>query len=349
MRRTATPILMLLLLWGNAGAKDVAVKIADLPEKFRSFDVWGLEFSPDAHALAVGINNTINIWDWRRKHIETTLAPPHGANPPTCADPLQYSQDGSLVGVCVGRAAGDVYVRIWDAMNFSVARDILAMGPGTATAFTFSPDGLGLLYVVNSAQPIEHLFVEGIRNPQSGFKLTLPDFGPVAAVMSPGGDLAAITGSLLVRPAGVTDNAERILKSRFEPRVYIVDMRQKKVIKEIIANAVGPLTWSVDSLRIAVAGAQRVEIFDVQSGVVRVSEFVANSGNMNVLFTPDNKYFIESDFDALGNGLGVKIWDSAHHQLLQHLKGNVGSIAVTRDGKYLAVGMSGHTAIFQLN
>lgn len=70
--------------------------------------------------------------------------------------------------------------------------------------------------------------------------------------------------------------------------------------------------------------------------------------HMNNRFTYDGRYFIESDMTGRGTGLGGKIWDSQRHTLLQEIPGNIGSIAVSRDGKYLAVGGTGRTTIWEV-
>ena len=69
--------------------------------------------------------------------------------------------------------------------------------------------------------------------------------------------------------------------------------------------------------------------------------------HMNLRFTSDGRYFIECDLNGRGTGLGVKIWDGQHHNLLQEIPGNIGSIAVSRDGKYLAVGETGRATIWE--
>jgi hypothetical protein len=52
--------------------------------------------------------------------------------------------------------------------------------------------------------------------------------------------------------------------------------------------------------------------------------------------------------DGLGNGLGVKIWDNQRLKVLQEIAGNIGSVDVTRDSRYLAMGGHGRTTIWQL-
>jgi hypothetical protein len=75
---------------------------------------------------------------------------------------------------------------------------------------------------------------------------------------------------------------------------------------------------------------------------------IEHSGNMNVRFTSDGRFFIDSDLNGTGKGLGVNIWDGQHQKLLQHISaGDIGSIAVSRDGKLLAIGETGRTTIWQ--
>ncbi len=84
-----------------------------------------------------------------------------------------------------------------------------------------------------------------------------------------------------------------------------------------------------------------------QSGEKLVLEELEKATHMIVRFTSDGRYFIECDANGRGTGLGVKIWDSQHRKLLQEISGNIGSIAVSRAGKYLAVGTAGRTTIWQ--
>jgi hypothetical protein len=52
--------------------------------------------------------------------------------------------------------------------------------------------------------------------------------------------------------------------------------------------------------------------------------------------------------NARGTGLGAHIWDVGHEKLLQTIPGNVDNIAVSRNGRYLAVGFDELTTIWQL-
>jgi hypothetical protein len=92
-----------------------------------------------------------------------------------------------------------------------------------------------------------------------------------------------------------------------------------------------------------------VNIFEVPSGQSLVEENLPASAHMNVRFTPDGRYFVESDYNGRGTGLGVRIFDSQRRQVLQEIPGNVSSIAVSRDSRYLAVATTNAlTTIWQL-
>jgi hypothetical protein len=102
-----------------------------------------------------------------------------------------------------------------------------------------------------------------------------------------------------------------------------------------------------DEWRIAVVGEEVVAIFDAQTGRKLVHEKLEESAHMNVRFTPGGRYFIQCDMNGRGTGLGVRIWDGQHQTLLQEIPGNIGSSAVSRDSKYLAVGGTLRTTIWQ--
>jgi WD40 repeat protein len=90
-----------------------------------------------------------------------------------------------------------------------------------------------------------------------------------------------------------------------------------------------------------VAGEQHVEIFDPATGQRLLQQKVAGSSEMNVRFTRDGRYLIESDYNGQGTGQGVRIWDGHRQKLIREIAGDVDSISVSRDSRYLAVGQYG--------
>jgi WD40 repeat protein len=157
----------------------------------------------------------------------------------------------------------------------------------------------------------------------------------------------AVGGILSVVDWGISSPLERARQIKHDANINIIDLQQRKIVKTIRADAVGPLAWSPEGARLALVGGPKVQIFDTRSGESLVNATIEKSGNMNVRFTSDGRYLIESDLNGMGNGLGVNIWDSQRHALLQHIPGDIGSIAVSHDGKYFAVGATGRTTIWQ--
>ena len=323
---------------------EVVEKVAKLPEPYHDVVVGGVSFSPDGTQLAVDSDGEkINIWDWRHERIEKTIEKPHGANDGLTTNPLQFSLDRHLFAACVGKGAGDVVVRVWNTTDWTVVKDIIDAGPGACNAFQLTPDGKFLLYVVNRATRPSELVAYTVSNWQRTWSIDLP-LHPVSVAANPKGDLISIGGIVSVFPRDVLDPVKRIQQMRSVPTIDIVDLEQRKIVRTMEGVAMGPIAWSPDGTRIAVVGRLNVEMFDTQSGRSILSEYGEDT---DVRFTNDGRFFIESDHNETGHGSGLKIWDHWRQQLLQKIAGDIGSIAVSRDGKYLAVGEAGRTTIWQ--
>jgi hypothetical protein len=331
-------------------ANDVATKVAEMPARSGYSVPFGLAFSADGNQIAVGADEGIAIWDWRQAHLERTLELPKGQNIGLTTNPLTYSPDGKLLAVCGSRGAGDVTARIWNTSDWSVAKDITDPGAGSCSALGFSSDGLTFIDLMDRwGEKGEELIVHEGGTWQKLWGLTVPHLSPVSLAVSPDGRQVTIGGLLLIAPspAEVADPVKRFQESYFEPHMYLLDLRSRHVVRNIQTSVMGPMTWSSDGSRIAVAGPRYVEMFDARSGKRLVHVELINSTHMNDLFTPDGRYFIESDMNARGTGLGVHIWDVGRQKLLQSMPDNADSIAVSRNGRYLAVGVDGRTTIWQ--
>jgi WD40 repeat protein len=336
----------------GASRSDVAVKVAELPEKSGDLLVSGLDFSPDGSRLAEEWGgSTINIWDWRNRRVEMTLNKPHGGNDLDALNPILFSPDSRFLANCEGSGAGDVVVRIWSTSNWSVVKDIAA-GTGIESAggcngIVFTPDGQQLARTSKAGGRGNNFIVYMVGTWQPIWGLQIDGFSPKSLAISPNGEQAAIAGTIFVRPPDVKDPVERFQQTKIVATINVVDLKQHKVVRVIPSIYSGPLAWSPDGAQVAIAGGAGVEIFDPQSGEKAVHEDLDKAAHMNVRFTSDGRYFIECDQNGRGTGLGVKIWDAGHHKLMQEISGNVGSIAVSRDGKTLAVGSDGRTTIWQ--
>lgn len=339
----------------GASKNDVAVRVAELPNSDSRIYPLGLDFSPDGRHLAVeSQSGKIYIWDWRGKRVERTLELPDGGNALGATNPIRFSIDGRFLAACEVSGAGDVVVRIWDAASGLIVRDVergpAVDRPGGCTGIGFTPDGGEMLSTSErNGTPGNTLISYAVKTWQPLWGLQMDGLSPKSLAISPDGDLAAVAGTIFVMPQGVKNPIERFQQAKTECKVNIVDLKRREVVKviDVQSRSMGPVAWSPDGARLAIVGGA-VEILDSKSGKSLAIDTMETVGSENVRFTPDGRYLIVSDLNGRGKGLGLKIWDGEHQQLLQHLSiGDVGAIAVSRDGKYLAVGETGRTTIWQ--
>jgi WD40 repeat protein len=352
-RIALSALLLASLEPANAGLfgvikNNVVVKVAELRNPDSEIYPLGLEFTIDGSHIAVeSQSGKIHIWDWRAKRIEKTIEMPKGFGKGTSNNPIRISRDGRLLAACDGRA-GEIVARIWNTDTWLTAKDITDAGIGGCEGIEFTPDGKSLACVIDRVgDPGNSLVVYVVGTWQPIWGLPIANYAPVSIAISPDGGIAALDGTLTTVPENARDpNASLDLLKR-DPTIYLVNLKQRRIQRVIQNSDRGPMAWSPDGARLAVVGGPHVEIFDARSGQNLVREKVEKAGNMNVRFTADGRYFIDSDLNGMGKGLGVKIWDGQHQKMLQHISaGDVGSIAVSRDGKFLAVGSTGRTTIW---
>jgi WD40 repeat protein len=343
----------------GANKNDVAVRVAELPNPDSDVYPLGLDFNADGSRIAVesysekirsveSPSAKIHIWDWRGKHVEKTIDMPRGFGKNSSTNPISYSPDGLLLSVCDATGAGGVITRIWSTTTWVIAKDLVEPTSGICSGTGFTPDGQQFIRTADTGgTPGNNLIAYKVGTWQTIWGLPMPGFTPVSIAISPNGEQAAVAGTIFVAPEGVMDPVKRSQQTKIVSNVNVVDLKQRKILTVIQSSDRGPVAWSPDGFRLAVAGGPNFEIFDARSGQNLVREKIENAGSMNVRFTPDNRYLIESDLNGMGKGLGVHIWDGQRHKLLQHIPvGDVGSIAVSRDGKYLAIGETGRTTIW---
>lgn len=327
----------------GASKNDVAVKVASLPQRYHEVASIGMAFNPSASELAVESGDlNIDIWDWHSEHIIKTLEKPRGAAGVLLTNPLSYSPDGKLFAVCDSRGAGDVVIRVWNTKSWEIAKDIT--GPGSCSSMAFTPDGGLLVRAVFGGLRPNELIVVNVDTWIEAWTLQLEP-SPEALSISPDGSLVAVLGTITTEAAH--DPAGREFDFHHDPTVDIVDIKERKVVKSFRCDTMGSIAWSPDGTRLAVVGGRGVEIFDARSNEKLVQDNINPAGSMNVRFAPGGQYFIESHRIGHGAGLGANIWDGQRKTLLQHLPGDVDSLAISRDGKYLALGDTGHTTIWQ--
>lgn len=317
--------------------KDVAVNAVELPEQYR-INVSGVDFSADGKYLAVvSADENINIWDWKSQRIVRTLEKAQGANGGLTTEPILFSPDGRLFVACHSRAANDIVARVWNTDTWEIVHDIVDRIPGTGCdAMGFTPDGKSFLRLLNRLPefPQETLVVYDTDSWQPMWRLPLPDLHAQALAISPDGKFIAIGG--YVRRA-----------TPIQRQVVSVDIKQRKVVRTIQSTIINRLVWSPDGDYISVIGVG-LQIFDAHSGDLILEDLQSRGTHKSLRYTLDGRYLIEGDMNGKGTGTGVKIWDRQHQKLLQEIPGNVGSLAVTRDSNYFAMGADKKTVVWRL-
>lgn len=327
---------------------DVAEKVAELPEGHTNA-VGGLDFSPDGkHIAIVTTGELIEVWDWQKARIAKTIEKAHGASDDQTTEPIRYSPDGRYFVACHSRATGDVIARIWETKSWRVIHDFIDQGAGGCNALDFTPDGKFLLRVVDRVGfPGDNLIVYSTGTWQPVWGMRMEGLGANAFAVSPDGRRIAVGGLFMPAAKPVSPGADSLPPFVLYPQIYVVDFIQRKIVNSIRGDAMGPMAWSPDGTSIAVAGRLYVEIFNSSSGERLVHQRLEKSAHMRIRYTSDGLFLIESDFDGLGNGLGVKIWDGHHRKLMQEINGNIDGLAVSRDGKYFAFGRNGIVSVWR--
>ena len=352
---SATEIVHKLL---GSHMNDVAVQVAELPEKVSDAIVRGLDFSPDGKQLAEEWGGDhINIWDWKNQKIDHVLKKPYGGNDIGVSNPVHFSPDGRYFANCEQSGEHDVVIRIWNATDWSIAKDIMASeemankgveSRGGCTGMVFTPDAKMLIRTSDAGNDgSNQLIVYSVGDWQAQWGLKWENFSPKSIAVSPDGTLAAVAGIVTTVPENARAPDAPLWLLKRDPTIFIVNLQQRKMVRTIQSLALGPMAWSLDGTRLAIVSGS-VEIFDAHTGQKIMHDEIKSASSMNARFTADGKYYIEADSNYRGSGLGVKIWDAKRSKLFQHIAlGDAGSIAVSRDSKYLAVGETGRTTIWQ--
>src|ERR1039458_820688 len=305
--------------------KEVATELVTLSE---DKDIWGLDFSPDGKLLATTSPQTlaVHVWDWQNRRIMRTFERPRGSNLGV-AEPIRFSPDGRLLASCPSQSGPNNSVtRIWNAETGNVVHDIEEPNSGGCQAIAFSPDGRYLLRIVNrrAEAPEDGLIIYKTTTWQPVWGLRKELFYWRHLAISPDGKWVAVAGSTAA-----------------QPQILIVDMAQRAIVRTMQVAA-ERIDWSPDGAHIVVGGGKdSIMIFDARSGELVASE-KGEDGHVLVRYTPDGKYLIDSIYTK------VKIWDGQHLELYQEIPASPGSLAVSRDGHFVAMGGDKKVIVWEL-
>jgi WD40 repeat protein len=314
--------------------KEVATKIATLNEEDY---IWGLDFSADGKHLAATPFGpaTVHIWDWQGNRLERILERVKGSK--LNNEPVRYSPDGKLLAICHSNGAGSVVARIWNTDTWNVVHDIDEPVRGECNAIGFTSDGKLLIRVSQHSE--SNLSIYDVATWQAVWGINTQSFVPSTLAISPDNKLVAI-GGVLYSPS---------LPVSMQTQIAIVDLAQRKIVRTTpIDNTadVGRLAWNPDGASYAYGYAGGVAIFDMQTGTRAIDEATEQKRKALIRYTPDGKYFIESGFGT--GGARIRIWDGQHRELLQEISGDINSLAISRDGHYLAAGSFKTITVWQL-
>jgi WD40 repeat protein len=317
-------------------------------------------FSPDGTELATEFCQQfqVRIWKWRNQpKVIATLAKPAGSLSVNVWDALRYSSDGKYVSVFHGRTsippAPGSFARVWDRNGLTVAHDFmqdqLGLGGG---AIAFIPGGREVLVALNGSSEKrggprhETLQAYDVSSWQVSWNLDLSPLAPSSVEVSPNGIFAAVGGNF------PTD--EHAIQSR----VAIVDIAQRRIVRMIdpfpLRCSMERMSWSADGKRLAIGSMQvsglcpmdgtSVAVFDVDSGKQISEDRSSIASHVNgIRYTADGKYLIEG-----GLGQTIRIWDAMQQTLLQEIKSDASAIAVTNDGRNLAVANGNEISVWEL-
>ena len=208
----------------------------------------------------------------------------------------------------------------------------------------FAPDGKTLFRATERTDPKGQLVAYDTSSWKPSWVMDFEKFTVAAIAIKPDGALIAVGGDQFTR---VSESAKYPLGAKMDRVLRIIDIKQKKLIAESGAGAFNSLAWSPDGSRIAVAVSGFIYILNSATSQQLSIETLKTPQSTKIAFSPNGRFFLESFFNSRGSGLGINIWNGERVKLLQHIDGDISSIAISRDGKYLAIGSLGRTSIWQ--
>ena len=342
----AMPLPAAAAIFGIGDSEKVAIEVAALDEPGQ---VGDMALSPDGRYLAADPwgNGTTDIWDLKAKKIVHTI--PIGGTG-TDRGIVRFSPDGHLLAICHNSRMNDpkrVVIDVFDAETWQtihqVEDSIDKDGSGASCRMiAFSGDGKLLIRVINTSSAKDDndvifydtsswTVVGGLRTP-----IVIAE----SLAVQPKGKLMAISGQRINPSIDSLPREEKFkIGNIFIGESIVADTSTNAIVRTIKAHA-GMLTWSPDAIHLAIgdAKAQAVRIFNSNTGD---ESFAANAGSYKILlqYTADGKYLIEA-----GNKQ-VKIWDAQRQNLRQTISADPYCMALSADGRYLALGGSSNSIL----
>ena len=260
-------------------------------------------------------------------------------NPLIGTDLIQFSPVVSLLAIVISGATDERQIRILNTLDCTTVVDIAERKFFRVAAMAFTPDGKSLI-AANSASGDDSLEAFEVSSWAPIWRIALgPSFTPVALRVSPDGKRAAVDGTL----------SHAHGPSPQTSRMQVLQLLEHRVSSIFDGEAYGAVAWSPDSARVAVIGNSKVEIYDVNAERRLLSAAEPTIAHASAAYSPDGRYFFDSDANAQGTGRGITVWNSSRAEKLQVAPGDPWRMDITVDGKFLAAGMHRGAIIWQIN
>jgi WD40 repeat protein len=353
--------------------KDVASEVAVL--NVVAADVASMDFSPDGKHLAVDSrgNGGTDIWDIEEERIVSHL--PESGVTAWYRDVISYSPNGQQLAICHGQGESNINIDVYDTSSWATIHSVKDAekrlnGSGGCEAITFTPDGKELIRLAGSylGRPGNNVIfydtsswqvtrgfrtvpliddTNTIRDPINWTLLETPnmlwidpdnkktEFNPGTLSISKDGKFLALAGTSIAFGSGTPfDQSEVVIVDISNQAIVHVIHGQAESSERMLPVDIHSLDWSPDNIHVAFGPIDNnvsVQIYDTSRNNTVVSEDTGPSYSL-VRYTPDGKYLIENV------GKKVEIWDGKHQNLLQVIKAQPSYIAVSRNGRFFAIG-----------
>ncbi|MGZ5198246.1 MAG: WD40 repeat domain-containing protein [Telluria sp.] len=334
----------------------VAQRVAELPTSQRDAMVAALAFSPDGKQLAARSGwREIAVWDLGSKRVLRSLNLPTGANDILVTEALTFSPDGRFLAACHGKAQNGSVVTVWNTKNWALEHQIVENAPGGACfALGFSPHSETLYRLASwPTADGDNVIAYDTSTWTVRWGFHINSFEPYNLSISPDGASIAIGARYL--PQGEKD-LPQTSSAGLKPgqsALLLISSKAKEITKTLPVpleiNAFSRLTWSSGGHEIALASALGVLVFNVSdaSTKVVVPATKLTSSKVALRYAKSDAYIVEAC--AFCRPGWARIWNADHTKLLQTLPADVGSLAVSPDGSYLATGEIGKTEVWNLH
>ncbi len=351
----------------NPGSKNLAQEIAFFSD---DIDIRHIAFSPDGKYLAVTSmdelskhSREVHIWDWRQEKLIRALYIPQGSHgDPLATEVLKWSPDGRFLATGLGRSGNSVVIRVWNVSDWSVAQDITDPGYGDCTSIAFSPNSQFLIRAVDRGTHgigDDHVLVYDTHTWQKvqGFKL-VPYFHPSVMSLSSSGRLMAVAGDFAIPNSGTTQNKDVANTVDDSTAILVYDIKNGSLLRNIridpatitkVSNspiysvAISPDEQYVMAGKDAVAQPSpwnpyykfpALPIYSVATGqeIAAIHEH-ESAKVVSIRFLHHGQYLVVSEVDGY-----IQFWKFPEMRLVQEVRGEASSLAVSPDGQYLAGG-----------